>query len=274
LAAWQAHRHRHDDLRRDKIALQCAMARDLAGRDHWDKRAGRARPRLPSALNAAVGDFLALLDPHVAPGSRVLEVGCAPGKFLLWCALAKHAHACGVEYADKSCKATVELFADANAPADIRNEDFMQSSFEPGSFDVVFSFGVIEHFSDPRPMVEKHFEMLKPGGTAIITVPHLGGGYGWLAQRMSPEGYAIHNVSIMSESAMLALAPKRTNARSYSYGRLSPWILRWDKFPRPVAMLACYGLSAVALLQPFRIKPLCPWLVLEISRPASAIGDV
>src|ERR1700712_1664965 len=106
------------------------MTRDLAGRDHWDKRAGRARPRLPSKLNAAVGDFLALLDPHVAPGSRVLEVGCAPGKFLLWCALAKHAHACGVEYADKSCKATVELFADANAPADIRNEDFMQTSFE------------------------------------------------------------------------------------------------------------------------------------------------
>jgi SAM-dependent methyltransferase len=243
------------------------MVHDLAGRDHWDKREGGAKPRLPSKLNAAVGDLLALLDPLVTPGSRVLEVGCAPGKFLLWCALAKQAHACGVEYAENSHNATVQLFTQANTPADIRNEDFMQTSFAPGSFDTVYSFGVVEHFDDPRPMVKKHYEMLRPGGTAIITVPHYGAGYGWLAQRMNREVYEIHNVTIMSEQRMLALAPEGSQSRSYAYGRLSPWPLPWEKFPRPISMLACYGLSAIALLQPFEIKPLCPWLVLKMKRP-------
>ncbi len=78
------------------------MVQDLAGEAHWDKRDGTARPRLPSKLNATVGDMLALLDPLVVPGSRVLEVGCAPGKFLLWFALAREAKACGVEYAENS----------------------------------------------------------------------------------------------------------------------------------------------------------------------------
>jgi SAM-dependent methyltransferase len=246
------------------------MVQDLAGKDHWDKREGIAQPRLPSKLNASVGDHLALLDPYATPGARVLEVGCAPGKFLLWCALAKQAHAYGVEYAENSYQKTVQLFADANVPADIRKEDFMQTTLEPASFDLVYSFGVIEHFDDPRPMIKQHFEMLKPGATAIITVPHFGAGsaYGWLAQRMNREIYDIHNSSIMSERAMLALAPEGSEARSYRYGRLSPWALPWDKFPRPIEMLACHGLNAAALLQPFEIKALSPWLVLEIKRPA------
>jgi SAM-dependent methyltransferase len=214
--------------------------------------------------------MVALLDPFVVPGSRVLDVGCAPGKFLLWCALEKQAHACGVEYAEHSYNLTVDLFRNAGASADIRHEDFMQTTFEPGSFDAVYSFGVVEHFDDPRPMIKQHFDMLKPGGTAIIMVPHFGAGsiYGWLAQRMDKSNYDIHNANIMSESAMLALAPKDSISRAYRYGRLAPWPLSWAKFPKAVERLACYGLNGVALLQPFEIKPLCPWLILEIAKPS------
>jgi SAM-dependent methyltransferase len=243
------------------------MVQDLAGEAHWDKRTGDVKPRLPSKLNAAVGDLIALLDPLVKPGSRVLEVGCAPGKFLLWCAMAKQAQACGVEYAESSHRATVELFKAAHVPADIRREDFMQTTLEPGSFDLVYSFGVIEHFDDPRPMVKKHFDMLKPGGTAIITVPHFGAGYGWLCRHMDREAYDIHNVSIMSEAGMLALAPEGAQARAYAYGRLSPWPLPWGRIPRVISLLLQYGFNALALLQPVEVKALCPWLVLELKRP-------
>jgi SAM-dependent methyltransferase len=245
------------------------MVQDLAGEAHWDKRTGSAKPRLPSKLNAAVGDLIALLDPLIKPGTRVLEVGCAPGKFLLWCALAKQAQACGVEYAEHSHQSTVDLFKAANVTPDIRKEDFMQTTFNSGSFDVVYSFGVIEHFDDPRPMVRKHFDMLKPGGTAIITVPHFGAGYGWLAQRLDRKNYDIHNISIMSQAGMLALAPEGSQSKTYAHGRLSPWPLPRGKVPQAIWTPLCYGLNALALLQPFKIKALCPWLVLEIKRPNS-----
>jgi 2-polyprenyl-3-methyl-5-hydroxy-6-metoxy-1,4-benzoquinol methylase len=239
------------------------MVEDLAGEGHWDKRGGTIRARPPSRLNASTADLIDLLDPRIAPGSRVLEVGCAPGKFLLWCAMTKEAEACGVEYAENSHQRTVELFAAAGANGDIRHEDFMQTSFEPASFDLVYSFGVVEHFTDPRPMIRKHVEMLKPGGTAIITVPNFGPGlYGWLQQRLSGEHYDLHNVSIMTERAMIALAPEGSNARSYSYGRLSSYLLSMERLP--MGSLLSHGLNALALAQPFKIKALCPWLVLEI----------
>jgi 2-polyprenyl-3-methyl-5-hydroxy-6-metoxy-1,4-benzoquinol methylase len=243
------------------------MVRDLAGKEHWDQRTGVAKPRLPSKLNVAVGDFLALLEPYVKPGSRVLEVGCAPGKFLLWCALARQAQACGVEYASNRHQATRQLFDAAGAPdADIREEDFLRTTFEPRSFDVVYSFGVIEHFDDPRPMVSKHIEMLKPGGVAIITVPHFGAGslYGWHARRTKRKSYDIHNIAIMSEDALLKLVPAGLEVRAYTYGRFSPWLMSWKNPRGPITRLAIYGLNAVALLQPFQIRKLCPWLVLEI----------
>jgi SAM-dependent methyltransferase len=240
---------------------------DLAGSDHWDAREGRVRPRLPSKLNAGVADLLALLDKFVRPDSRVLEVGCAPGKFLLWCALAKNAEVCGVEYASKSHQGVVDLFADASALADIRNEDFMETTFEEKSFDVVFSFGVIEHFSDPRPMVQKHVSLLRPGGTALITVPNFGGVYGRLLRQLDKPVYDIHNVSIMSEPRMLELVAEGIPARSYAYGRLSPWILSAKSVPHSIVKAASYGLNVLALFQPFEIKALCPWLVLEIKAP-------
>jgi 2-polyprenyl-3-methyl-5-hydroxy-6-metoxy-1,4-benzoquinol methylase len=236
------------------------MVNDLAGQTHWDKRTGQVTARLPSRLNASVGDFIDLLSQHLTPGARVMEVGCAPGKFLLWCALAGKAHACGVEYAQNSYEKTLRLFADAAAPCDIRKEDFMQTTFEEASFDLVYSIGVVEHFTDPRPMVKKHLDMLKPGGVALIAVPNFGPGiYGWLQQRLDRENYDIHNTAIMTEAGMLALVPPGTKARVYYHGRLSPYILT-------LPPLMGHALNTVALIQPFKVKPLCGWLVLEISR--------
>jgi hypothetical protein len=52
------------------------------------------------------------------------------------------------------------------------------------------------------------------------------------------ENYEQQNVSILSERGMLKLATEAVEARSYAFGRLSLGQLPWDRFPRPVSMLA------------------------------------
>jgi len=48
---------------------------------------------------------------------------------------------------------------------------FEDVALSPGSFDAVVSLYVLEHVSDPRAFMAKVFELLRPGGEAIIRIP-------------------------------------------------------------------------------------------------------
>ena len=62
---------------------------------------------------------------------------------------------------------------------------------------LVSSFGLIEHFSDPVEAVAAHIDLLKPGGTLVISIPNLRGFTGLLKPLMAPRLTDGHNVEIM-----------------------------------------------------------------------------
>lgn len=45
--------------------------------------------------------------------------------------------------------------------------------FKSNTFDLVYSFGVIEHFNRTEIAIQEHIRVTKKGGRIIITVPHL-----------------------------------------------------------------------------------------------------
>jgi len=56
---------------------------ELTEKQYWDKGWDhKVSMRLPSKLNNAVRDFLRLMRPRLKPDMKVLEIGCAPGKYL------------------------------------------------------------------------------------------------------------------------------------------------------------------------------------------------
>jgi SAM-dependent methyltransferase len=241
---------------------------DLSSPEHWDSRKGKLRARLPSRLNVGVRDITDLLRRHIKPGDKVLEVGCAPGKYLLWCAVAGKAEVSGIEYAPKSYQDTVNLFRNMNVVIDLRNEDFFEASFPRASFDMVYSLGLIEHFTGERltKIVHKHVDLLRPGGTAVIIVPNYQSWYGAILKKLDRAVYDTHNIEMMSVPALEQLAPHGTSATVYRYGSLTPWILSYGVPRDLLAKLTMYGINLIGLLQPFNVKVLSPWLVLEIKR--------
>jgi 2-polyprenyl-3-methyl-5-hydroxy-6-metoxy-1,4-benzoquinol methylase len=237
---------------------------------HWDAAWKLpVRPRLPSMLNVSTLNIARLLKKHVRPGVRYIEIGCAPGKMLAWVAGVLKAQVTGLDYSESGIAKCRELFDALGLTVDLHLQDIFKHQLPPASFDVVTSFGIIEHFDDPRPVVQKHLDLLKPGGVALITVPNYGGVYGSLQRWCDAPNLKLHNLEIMNAGALTSLVDSSDVEAVcvYPFGSMSPWLVSFDKrLPRFAAKLVSLGVNAAGLLQPLTIKALAPMLVLEVKK--------
>jgi len=238
--------------------------------EHWDEawEAG-IRMRLPSGLDVGMRNLMRLLRRHAHPGMSVLEIGFAPGKLLSWTASILRTKVSGLDYSSTGIRTAKELFKRLGLDGDLRCEDVFNTTFKSGSFDLVCSFGLIEHFDDPREIVLRHVHLAKPGGAILIVVPNYGGVYGRLQYFFDRQNLSLHNLNIMTTEAMASLAPidAVTEVKAFKYGRLSPWLISFDKgWPRFAARSLSVILNAIGLIQPIDIVPLCPLIILKMVR--------
>src|SRR5689334_1371714 len=94
---------------------------------HWE--AGNqiaVRRRLPSRLNVGVLNLTTLLQKHVKPGHKYLEIGCAPGKMLAWVAATLKAEVSGLDYSRPGISTCRTLFDALGLKCDLHEGDFFK----------------------------------------------------------------------------------------------------------------------------------------------------
>lgn len=106
-----------------------------------------------------------------ARGSKVLDVGCGNGYVLLQYAR-NGAEVFGVDISPTAVKLSEERFALAGFPGRFEVIDGERLPFSDAMFDIVRSMGVLHHVSDPQPMVDEIYRVLKPGGQLIAMLYH------------------------------------------------------------------------------------------------------
>jgi hypothetical protein len=73
-------------------------------------------------------------------------------------------------------------------------------------FDIVASFGFIEHFDDPGAAIARHFDLVRPEGTVLIGVPNFARGQ-WLLHRVFDEEMLRgHNLRAMKRGFLQSAA--------------------------------------------------------------------
>jgi len=155
-----------------------------------------------------------LLRPRIQVNSgwKGLEIGSAPGRISLelWRRLGLVPH--GLEYTESGVQAQKALFCKFGLSEElVMHGDLFDSSWRKQhaeTFDLVASFGLIEHFGDPEDVAAKHLELLRPGGILVLTVPNLNEStwYGRLVRRYNPPVYAIHNTRTCTREALREIA--------------------------------------------------------------------
>jgi len=241
----------------------------LTTRDYWDsiyvsKREGASPPaagKFKAAARKLIGvrrdllrpydDFLlweVILKKHLpaAPGARALEVGSAPGNFLVKMSQAFGCIPFGVEYSESGAALNRQTFADNDIdPSNVIHADFLADDFQKrfaNHFDVVVSRGFIEHFTDVRQVVAGHVNVLAPGGCLIISIPNLRGANRLLVWLFHRETLPMHNLGIMRMKGFRALFDNQGMSPSFCgrYGTFSFNLFNTDpRSPKRFLLALC-----------------------------------
>lgn len=170
--------------------------KNYTDKKYWDDYFNRHKHKLSTVENSLFSD---IFEKYLKPdrNKRVLEIGCADSNFLCYLSKRFDYQAYGVDYSEAITK-TVDLFKFNGLPEPTlyKNNFF---SWKPGiKFDVVCSFGFIEHFDDINTVIEKHAELVAPGGKMIITLPHFAHAQYFLHWLIDRENLKKHNTKIMN----------------------------------------------------------------------------
>lgn len=95
---------------------------------------------------------------------RLLDAGCGTGQMTKL--LERYGEAIGLELAPEAIE-----FARKRGVHNIVQGSITDPPFEPGSFDLVLSLDVIEHVDNDVQILDSLFNIVKPGGYLIVTVP-------------------------------------------------------------------------------------------------------
>jgi SAM-dependent methyltransferase len=143
------------------------------------------------------------------PGGKVVEIGSAPGDYVV--AFAKH-HGCiphGIEYSEVGVELNRRVFSmHGFDPDNVIQSDFFSDEFRNRyreQFDAVISKGFIEHFADLRPVIDGHMDLLKPGGYLVVTIPNLRGLNYPVIRLLDGEAIPRHNIEIMRKKIYATL---------------------------------------------------------------------
>jgi SAM-dependent methyltransferase len=97
----------------------------------------------------------------------LLDLGCSSGAFLEFMR-GDSWQLFGIEMSAETARA-----AEVRSGAQVFVGDVPDATFAPRSFDVITCFDVLEHVYEPRRVIEKVAEWLKPGGIFYVLVPNI-----------------------------------------------------------------------------------------------------
>jgi ubiquinone/menaquinone biosynthesis C-methylase UbiE len=111
------------------------------------------------------------LDYEALRGRPVLEVGCGAGGQAATFAR-QGVRIWAIDITEQAVSLTRRRFDLEGLPGQVQRGDAERLAFAGGSFDVVWSWGVIHHTADIGRAVSEIHRVLKPGGAAKVMVYH------------------------------------------------------------------------------------------------------
>jgi 2-polyprenyl-3-methyl-5-hydroxy-6-metoxy-1,4-benzoquinol methylase len=149
--------------------------------------------------------------------NKLLEIGCARSSWLPYFAKEFGFKVYGIDYSEIGCQQALELLAKEGVEGKIVCADFFSPSESMiEEFDVVVSFGVLEHFEDTQNCILAFSKYLKPKGIMVTNIPNLTGLMGLIQKLINRNVFDIH-VPLSLEKVLEAHHKSMLEAVSCNY---------------------------------------------------------
>ncbi len=169
--------------------------------------------------------WIAIARAHLPERADFIELECAPGYCSAAIAYGKLLNMHGIDFSASAGSYLSTLQAAGFPNANLIKEDLLNCQLDQ-LYDVVGSFGLIEHFSgdELQKILSLHDKLLRPGGKLIIEVPNFNGFPGLWHRIFDNPSYRLHNIAVMDPSTFDFFTRKGYTVHHCQYvGRLEVW---------------------------------------------------
>jgi 2-polyprenyl-3-methyl-5-hydroxy-6-metoxy-1,4-benzoquinol methylase len=206
----------------------------LSSQDYWDEVLKSAKlPRLNTADTYLYRITMRFIDPYIrkAGYQTLFEVGCGSSGWLPYFAKQYDLLVSGLDYSDVGCVlARKNLELQGIEFGEVLCKDLFEPECTGGKrYDIIFSYGVVEHFEAPEKVIGIFDTFLKPGGIMITLVPNFMGLAGKLTKVFMPDVYAIHNLISAKELASMHTSNELQTLKCSYAGIFSLFVMPWQK---------------------------------------------
>ena len=206
-------------------------------------------------LDRVISETIKNYIPKANFNKKVLEIGCAVGKWLVFFYEELNYIIHGIEYLEYGVKKTIENFKKCQISSKsykVLNEDFSTSRIDE-KYDIVMSLGFIEHFKDPISILDKHLFILKENGFLIIGVPNFTGINKYLQKNvdkyLKPQEKILntHNLTTMKKKFYIEYAETRELDPVFmSYiGGFEPTLLNFNPIKKRICRIIMVVLTTI-----------------------------
>lgn len=242
----------------------------LVDQSYWDASYAAMRPTM-APEGDAVRTWIEREVPQAYGERHALEIGCYPGRYLAVIGtLGYVVHGIDLTPAVERMKPALDAMG-------LRTGEFIHADFlrhEPKRrYDLVCSFGFIEHFHDWQGMIARHADLVAPGGWLVLETPNFRGWVQHLLHRtLDATNLKRHHLGAMRPDEWARLL----RARGFEvtmHGHLGRFDF-WSDSPPP-NLLQRALLRALRAVTPWlqRRKPggaaLSPYCVLIARKPSA-----
>ncbi len=192
---------------------------DKAGTAYWNNTWESSELPLPFDANNKSLDNYVNLQLHVffqkllkdKKNLNILEIGCANSIWPIYFHQYFKATVSGLDYSEIGCEKSRAILKHYNVPGTIHCANL----FDPPKalqqqFDLVVSFGVVEHFENTTECLQSCAKFLKPEGILFTLIPNIPSVIGFIQKFVDRSIYDIH---VPLTKKILAVAHKDTGLK-------------------------------------------------------------